>query len=126
MSAKYCYECGNPINIGFKFCGECGVPVTAEAKAKLANKPKVKPRVEPIMDDEDAGVDDDDSPSMDSFTPPDKLDVEIESFSRKSTKIGEIVGTRKQEIYRDKPSGKTTRKQFLQEWQKEAGTLRKK
>jgi hypothetical protein len=136
----YCQACSQPTEYAIakpKFCSACGASFTA-ALTSPAQAPTVSPlppkpakaatptsRVAsaPIVpDDED---DEDNTPVQ--IPQLDSLAVDITPFRPNSVKIGDIAGTVEQSesVQRD-VLPKMSRKKFLEEFRKEAGTQRQK
>jgi hypothetical protein len=151
MLKLYCTECGSPTSYSAskpKFCSSCGISfdklvvdkvlLQKPTADKPVNKPvapkKLLPRLEKANDMEDTDPDfddpEDDIDKIYSVPPITRLDVEIDQGhppTQPKTKIGDIIGSAKNAAKREKIKGKTTkadRKKFLEDFQKEAGSLR--
>lgn len=115
MLRIFCQNCGSKheyTDLKPIFCCQCSASFDSSAP-----KPTLKPKVvisQTNDDDEDDGGEE--VPEIE------KLDVEVEVRRRKQT-IADIVGTPKQEITREKPK-KLTKKQFLEEFRREAGSIK--
>jgi hypothetical protein len=148
MLKLYCTECGSPTSYSAskpKFCSSCGTPFDKLVVNKVlpqkptADKPvapkKILPRFQKATDSEDTDPDfddpEDDINDVNSVPPIRRLDVEIDQGyqpSQQKTKIGDIIGTSKsgasREKIKGKPATKSDRKKFLENFQREAGSIR--
>jgi hypothetical protein len=146
MLKLYCTECGSPTSYSAskpKFCSSCGTSFDKLVVNKVmlqkptADKPvapkKISPRLQKATNTQDEDTDPDfDDPEDDITKMPSirRLDVEIDQGypqAQQRTKIGDIVGSSKNAAKREKIKGKTTkadRRKFLEDFQKEAGSLR--
>jgi len=122
----YCQDCGHPNIYGSQkpnFCQSCGAPV-GKTKAKLLKARK----------NAQQGLDDDDSETTDATQVPDidHLEVEIEGFLRKKAiKMGDVAGTANpkeenpdDELVPPQEGQAISEKDFLEQFQKEAGAIR--
>jgi len=138
---RYCASCGSPTEYTIKkplFCSSCAKPFD-----KIEEKPE-KPVVQKVLmqkktiankkyieEDLDVDIDGDfDTEEHDVAMPNiSKLEVETEDESQKSkgVKIGSLVGTSSSPSKRNKQAknSKISKKQALEDFAKEAGTLRK-
>ena len=147
MLKLYCIECGNPTSYSAskpKFCSSCGTPFDKLVINKvMLQKPtvdkitpykKILPRLQKpaTAQDEDADLDFDDFENDVNKVPLiSKLDVEIEkvnSTAQQKVKIGDIIGSAKnapkREKIKNKPATAADRKKFLEDFRKEAGSIR--
>jgi hypothetical protein len=140
---RYCASCGSPTEYTIKkplFCSSCAKPFD-----KLDEAP-IKPVVQKVLmqkktisskkyiEDIDADVDADTDTDLDMEDDVDvpnisKLEVEAEDETPKSKgiKIGSLMGTSSTPSKRSKQTknSKTSKKQTLEDFSKEAGTLRR-
>ena len=147
MLKIYCTECGSPTTYTAakpKFCSACGTPFDKLVVNKvLLQKPttdkqvdqpriprKILPRLERKAEAENYDDNDDDYSSDVNHVPEiNNLDIEIqENPNPRKTKIGDIVGSAKSSSKREKIKGKAVtkadRKKFLEDFQREAGSIR--
>jgi hypothetical protein len=146
MLKLYCTECGSPTSYSAskpKFCSSCGTSFDKLVVNKVllqkptADKPvapkKISPRLQKATNTQDEDTDSDfDNPEDDITKMPSihRLDVEIDqgyAGTQSKTKIGDIIGSAKNAPKREKIKGKTTkadRKKFLEDFQREAGSIR--
>ena len=147
MLKLYCSECGSPTSYSAskpKFCSSCGISFEKLVVNKVmlqkptADKPvapkKISPRLQKATNTEDEDTDPDfDDPEDDINKMPsiDRLDVEIDqgyAGTQSKIKIGDIVGSSRSGAKREKTQGKpitkADRKKFLEDFQKEAGSIR--
>lgn len=144
MLKIYCTDCGSPTSYTSakpKFCSACGTPFDKLVVNKVllqkntVDQPKPQRRILPTLEKkavaENYEGDDDDSDYSDVNHVPEinNLDIEIEKnpISNK-TKIGDIIGSAKSPSKREKIKGKPTtkadRKKFLEDFKREAGSIR--
>jgi len=150
MLKLYCPECGSPTSYSAskpKFCSSCGTPFDKLVVNKVmlqkptADKPltpqKISPRFQKAINSQDEDTDpdfddpEDDINKINSVPPIHRLDVEIDQGyqdKKEKTKIGDIIGssraTAKREKIKGKPTTKADRKKFLEDFQREAGSIR--
>jgi hypothetical protein len=147
-SKKYCQKCGTPTErLAAKLCDECGNPFTygtqaatpppvpaPQATARPQRPPQRLTRRQQIeLDAQDAEGDDDDdnTGADDSYVPEiNALECDIQINETRQT-IGNIAGTSRSEGFQRPPdkvpkSKKAFENDFLKDWQREAGTSRKK
>lgn len=148
MLKLYCSECGSPTSYSAskpKFCSSCGTSFDKLVVNKVllqkptADKPvapkKISPRLQKATNTQDEDTDpdfddpEDDINDVNSVPPIRRLDVEIDqAHSSAKTKIGDIVGSSRSGAKREKTQGKpitkADRKKFLEDFQKEAGSIR--
>lgn len=148
MLKLYCTECGSPTSYSAskpKFCSSCGTSFDKLVVNKVllqkptADKPvapkKIAPRLQKATNTQDEDTDpdfddpEDDINDVNSVPPIRRLDVEIDQgYPSAKTKIGDIVGSSrsgaKREKIQGKPITKADRKKFLEDFQKEAGSIR--
>jgi hypothetical protein len=147
MLKIYCTECGGPtsyLDPKPKFCSSCGTSFDKLVVNKVllqkptADKPvapkKISPRLQKIRNSEEEDTDSDFDDPEDNITKMPsilRLDVEIDQGyqdRKEKTKIGDIIGSAKnapkREKIKGKPQTKTDRKKFLQDFQREAGSIR--
>jgi hypothetical protein len=148
MLKLYCTECGGPtsyLDSKPKFCSSCGISFDKLVVNKVllqkptADKPvapkKIVSKFQRVTDDEDTDSDFDDSEydinEVNRVPSIHKLDVEIDQEykdKKVKTKIGDIIGSatnpsRKEKI-KGKPVTKADRKKFLEDFKREAGSIR--
>jgi len=139
MLKIYCTECGSPTNYSTskpKFCSNCGKSFDNSVVNKsLYQKPTTtKPinvEVENDFDDPEDDID-----TVNSVPPIKRLDVELDQFEvkKQKTKIGDIIGSAKGGTKREKIETKRLtksqlaeqRKKFLEDFKREAGSIRGK
>jgi len=138
---RYCASCGSPTEYTIKkplFCSSCAKPFDKidEAPPKpVAQKVLMQKKTissKKYIEDIDADVDSDtDLDIEDDVNVPNisKLEVEAEDETPKSKgiKIGSLMGTSSAPSKRSKQTknSKTSKKQTLEDFSKEAGTLRR-
>jgi hypothetical protein len=141
---RYCITCGSPTEYSTKkplFCSSCGksfdkmeqVEVKPVVQKTLIQKKTIATKK--YIEDENSDVDydiDNDPDSDEDVVVPDisKLEVENdpqESFKNKGEKISSLIGTSSSKSKRNKvvKNSKTSKKQILEDFAKEAGTSRK-
>lgn len=139
---KYCQECGSSANkLTAKFCEDCGNPFGTNIRA--AQQPEPVPAPEPrqhrqrptarrrVVEEEVEADDDENEDVIDDAYVPDVngLEVDIEVHDTRQ-KIGNLAGTSRVDFQRppDKvpKNKKAFESDFMQEWQREAGTARRK
>ena len=130
----YCSACGHPNAYAAtkpKFCNECGLKLGV-SKAKATASPVLRAPInveEGVLDEEEVEI----VPQLGG------LDVEVEPYQTQGVTLQEIVDSNgdipDNESVASKPkrSKKTSKKvqdkarqKFLQDWQKEAGAIRRK
>jgi hypothetical protein len=138
---RYCIDCGSPTEYTVKkptFCSNCGNPFekttqtaqpvvqkVLEQKRTIAKKQYI-PEPE-LIDDEDNDFDDENE----IREVPNISNLEIEAqheTPQKGVKLGSILGTETDQPKKEKNktrSKKTSKKQILEDFAKEAGSLRK-
>lgn len=154
MLKIYCTECGNPTTYTTakpKFCSSCGTPFEKLVVNKvLLQKPTTdKPQEVKIIEraperkrlpivQRKANVDNEDNYDEDDYDSEDVnrvpningLAVDIHESNQGKTKIGDIIGSSKNQTKREKIKGKALskndRKKFLEDFKREAGSLRPK
>ena len=133
----YCQSCGNPtdyLSTKPKFCSHCANPFESSGHAKssftpptpkpLVNKAKVVikdvDQIDPIDDDDDTSKDATSVPQLDS------LDVEIEIGRNRRETLKDLAQNKPSRgLIRNLQGGeKMSKEKFLEEWKKEAGTLK--
>jgi len=147
MLKLYCTECGSPTSYSAskpKFCSSCGTSFDKLVVNKVllqkptADKPvapkKISPRLQKATNTQDEDTDPDfDDPEDDINRVPSihRLDVEIDQGyqdKKEKTKIGDIIGSSrggaKREKIQAKPLTKADRKKFLEDFKREAGSVR--
>lgn len=145
MLKIYCTECGSPTTYTAtkpKFCSSCGksfdklvvnkVLLQKPTVDKPVNQPKVPRKILPRLERkaEVENYDEDDDYSDINYVPEiNNLDIEIqENPISKKTKIGDIIGSAKSSPKREKIKGKSVtkadRKKFLEDFKREAGSIR--
>jgi hypothetical protein len=144
---RYCISCGSPTEYSVKkpiFCSTCGSPFDKSQATKVATKPIVEKRViiqRKYVDDKpvdnaivanhkveiDEETDDVSVPDISQI----EMDIESDDNAKaRGTKLGEIMGTAipssGQKRVRQKIKGKkSSKKQTLEDFAKEAGTIKK-
>ena len=137
---RYCASCGSPTEYTIKkplFCSSCAKPFD-----KIDEAP-TKPVVQKVLmqkktisnkkytDEIDSDIDTDFDTEEDDISVPNisKLEVDAENETPKSkgVKIGSLMGTSSSASKRNKQTknSKTSKKQTLEDFAKEAGTLRR-
>jgi hypothetical protein len=119
----YCPQCGNPTaytGAKPKFCSSCGNALSALAKEEQKN----------YVIHEDIDIEEDPSEQV-NLENINGLDVEIESFSSNKVTIGDIIKSEAAEVKGELNLPKVnapqqTSSQIMEEFKKEAGTLRNK
>lgn len=133
MLKIYCTECGSPTNYSVskpKFCSNCGNPFEKVVVNKVQLQKKTISQVKNIDIEEDDNYDETESEV--NYVPEiNKIDCEIIEVKNRGEKIGNIVGTSSggEKIKRPKNGKKLTkaeRKKFLEDFAREAGSLRPK
>lgn len=125
---KYCTECGQPTEYTSslpKFCQGCGISfnLLVREKAKASKVIKAKKSAEP-EDKEDEDEDEDEGDELVAHIPNlSHLEVEIETSKVKGTPLKDIMGTAGDGFEREIPQ-EQSKEQFLQQFKKEAGSLR--
>jgi uncharacterized Zn finger protein (UPF0148 family) len=131
MLKIYCTECGSPTSYSVskpKFCSNCGSPFEKTVVNKVQLQRKTISQVKDIEEDDNY----DETESEVNYVPEiNKIDCEIIEIKKRGEKIGNIVGTSSggEKIKRAKNNKKLTkaeRKKFLEDFAKEAGSLRPK
>lgn len=137
---RYCASCGSPTEYTIKkplFCLSCAKPFDKidEAPAKpvvqkvLMQKKTISNKK--YTDEIDSDIDTDFDTEEDDISVPNisKLEVDAENETPKSkgVKIGSLMGTSSSASKRNKQTknSKTSKKQTLEDFAKEAGTLRR-
>jgi ribosomal protein L37E len=135
MLKIYCTECGGPTSYSVnkpKFCSHCGNPfeklVVNKTQFQKQTISKIRPR-----QIEELNIEDDDEGSEVNYVPEiSQIDCEIIGESNKKEKIGNIMGTSdpsmrtRQPRQKAKKITKAEKKKFLEDFQREAGSLRPK
>jgi hypothetical protein len=119
---KYCQSCGKPNPANAKFCCSCGTSMNPQAKS---TKQKAVSRREVIDDDDDHEEEEDQAISINAS----QLDVDI-SYNDPVAKetIGDIMASGPEshgEPYERGGGPTISKEEFLKEFQREAGPLRK-
>ena len=123
----YCYQCGAGINYTSEkpnFCMKCGCALNSTKAEKPAPPPAVQ-EVEAELEDEQIDPEIVQIPSIRA------LEADIDVSEGPKLKLGDIAGTNQSQPTADdgwvEPKGqKVSQKQFLEDFQREAGTTRKK
>lgn len=132
---RYCLSCGAPTEYSLKkpvFCSSCGKsfdesPIVKKTLPQQKTIARNFPRqADPIdVDNDDLDLDGDDVLQVPELN---QLEVEIEKDrSNKGVKLGEIMGTSKSEEKKERVKSKgkkTSKKEILENFRKEAGALR--
>jgi len=133
---RYCISCGSPTEYSLKkpiFCSNCGNSFDKIQVNKVTQKPIAEKRtINPVIAN---NVDYEIDNELDDIIVPDisKIEIEIKSdndIKNKGTKLGEIIGTaipsEGEKKVRQKIKGKrNSKKQILEDFSKEAGTIKK-
>ena len=138
MLKIYCSECGSPTEYSLnkpKFCSSCGRSFQENIQANkspgkdIATKKdfnKFKPIENDLEEDDFSAVNEDIDVSKINIK---NLNIEYSKDDRDETKIKDLIGTSSggNPLRRIKTKKqKINKKQFLEDFQKEAGTLRRK
>jgi hypothetical protein len=120
-SRTYCTSCGEPHSYAGarpNFCGSCGA-------AFAGNTPRIIKK-EDLEDEESEALNDDDE-DYSPIDKPDKLDIDIEPYSRNRETFGQIAMTSPINVdnIQARPGEDLTPKQALKQFKDEAKTLRK-
>jgi hypothetical protein len=144
MLKTYCTECGSPTTYSSskpKFCSGCGVAfdkivvnkTLMQKRTMDAPKKSIKivSKKQPIVDEEDHSEDDNYDQDEVNYVPEvNGLDIEMQQVERSTTKIKDILGSAKSPFKREKIQSKkitkADRKKFLEDFSREAGSLRPK
>ena len=147
MLKLYCTKCGTPTSytsLKPKFCSGCGnsfdkspinkilepKPITAKLEQIRRISPKIPSRPQFEGDDDDNDDYDKDNQEINHVPNISNLDCDIDEPRQKRVKIGDIIGSNKNASRREKQKNKSQtkaeRKSFLEDFQKEAGSLRPK
>jgi len=129
MSKKYCSSCGKPNDITANFCMSCATQFVSLGQAPVpAAKPRPTQPVKPAqaqienIDDDDRSGNNVQVPHITAFP------VDIIMPKQFKTSVGDLAqtaGNRKHDIPQpQKNQVKTSRKKFLEEFKKEAGSIR--
>jgi uncharacterized Zn finger protein (UPF0148 family) len=129
---KYCTTCGSPTDYSLKlplFCSNCGK--SFDTNNISASKAQTKQIITKQNLEEDR-YEDEDSDSEEVNYVPDilDLDIDLQVPQNKPVKLGSILGTSKdvesiQLSNVDNPNIKMSKKKILEEFAKEAGSIRK-
>lgn len=124
----YCIKCGAPteyISAKPKFCSSCGIPTSAQGREVKQQQPE---EAKPQKKDPIAAFEIETEESLGGGGVPSnmhELDVEIETSQANGFKFGDVLGSSEgSEKYRREPDKQVTQEQFLQEFKKEAGSIR--
>jgi hypothetical protein len=138
MLKIYCTECGNPTNYSVskpKFCSNCGSSfektIINKIKPEQPSFNKIQPSKKVIArNEEDPDYEEDESEEINYVPDIRKLDCDIMESKKQNLKIKDVIGTAdpidKSQRNKTKKLSKIERKKFLEEFQKEAGSLRPK
>ena len=125
---KFCHNCGKqlPVVAGMKGCPYCMTPLfslSSKPPVAAASSPPPAPSFSPFspQDDDDEYIDHIDHLKV-NIT---KLDVDIRTFQQPKETVGTVMTQQADETPDTRPSPNLSQEQVLQEFQKEAGTLRK-
>jgi len=132
---RYCLSCGAPTEYSLKkptFCSSCGKSFEGSSPMVVQKSLIPKKTIARNINEENLEIEDDfddiDGEDITSVPNINKLDVEIEQErSSRGIKIGEIIGTDKRQDKKNriKPKvKKISKKETLENFQKEAGALR--
>lgn len=144
MLKTYCTECGSPTTYSSskpKFCSGCGVAfdkivvnktLMQKRTIDAPKKPiKIVSKKQPMVNEEDYSEDDNyDEDEVNHVPEVNGLDIEIQQVEKSTTKIRDILGSAKSPFKREKTQSKkitkADRKKFLEDFSREAGSLRPK
>jgi hypothetical protein len=147
MLKVYCTECGSPTTYSAvkpKFCSGCGTPFDKVVVNKtLIEKPTFKrpepprrviPKIQPKARVEEYEDDDDYDGDEVNYVPEiSNLDCEIEASRPSKVRIGDVLGTGSKQNRNKSSSKKISKAQqklenqkFMENWKKEAGSIRPK
>lgn len=127
---RYCTSCGSPTEYSVKkpiFCSNCGIPFDKTQVNRVIPKPIVEKRtINPVVANNlDYETDDVNIPNISQI----QIDVESDNNSKsKGIKLGQLLGTSAQaeKKPRERIKGKkNSKKQILEDFAKEAGTIKK-
>lgn len=123
-------SCGNPNSFGAKFCQNCGESFSAMIGTKEVPKQPKKPIKKPKRVVEEEYDDDDEDIEQEEVTEvPDiqEFKVKVETFGGvQKERLEDILKNPvKPENFKREAPAPVSREQFLAEFQKEAGTMRR-
>lgn len=127
---RYCTSCGSPTEYSVKkpiFCSNCGISFDKTQVNRVIPKPIVeKKTINPVVANNlDYETDDVNIPNISQI----QIDVESDNNSKsKGIKLGQLLGTSAQaeKKPRERIKGKkNSKKQILEDFAKEAGTIKK-
>jgi len=134
---RYCLDCGSPTEYSLKkplFCGNCGVSFDKNNNQQLVQKVQLqKPTIAKktytpeldVEDDQDFNDNEEDITSLPNIS---KIQVEtVAERSNRGVKLKDLMGTG-ENTKRDRPKNKgkkVSKKQILEDFAKEAGSIRK-
>ena len=137
--SRYCQQCGAPNGVTANFCGDCGSPFPGVQARTPVPAPPVKRtpsqqhrRALTEHDQQDDDLDDSDDID-DAYVPANLngLEVDVEVYTNRE-QIGSIARGLKTSGDFERPAEKVPKnkkefqKDFMEDFQREAGTLRKK
>lgn len=135
MLKIYCAECGGPTSYSInkpKFCSHCGNPFEKLVVNKVQLQKQTISKIRPVQKEHLDLEDDDEESDIDYVPEISKIDCEIIHDQSKSEKIGNILGTSdpssrtKGPKQKGKKITKAERKKFLEDFAREAGSIRPK
>lgn len=141
---RYCIDCGSPTEYSLKkpiFCSNCGSlfeknkenPEPVIQKVQLQNKTIArqlpKPNIELENHDDYDNNDDNDETDVNQVPNISNIQVETDTTPKdRGIKLKDLMGTESSSVKREKNKTrgkKTSKKQILEDFAKEAGSLRK-
>jgi hypothetical protein len=131
---RYCTSCGSPTEYSVKkpiFCSNCGVSFDKTQVNRVIPKPIIQKRtINPVVANNldyelDNETDDVNIPNISQI----QIDVESDNNSKsKGIKLGQLLGTEAQTEKKPRErikAKKSSKKQTLEDFAKEAGTIKK-
>jgi ribosomal protein S27E len=115
----YCQQCGAKIEFSVsskpKFCHGCGESLSLGSDRRVSTSK--------VIEEEEAEDEVSEVPSIG------ELEIEIESYTKSPEKLGDAIGTIKEEAskalkYPNQEQPKLSKEEFRKQFQQEAGTLR--
>jgi len=133
MLKIYCSECGSPTEYSLnkpKFCTNCGNSFLGAKKEKVAlpvqmQKPTLSKAKRPNIEPEDYEDDDTEITEVNEVPDIDNLDFDVDIYQHKGEKIGNIIGSSKDnDARKNRPKVAFNKKEQLENLAKEGGALR--
>ena len=139
---RYCIDCGSPTEYSLKkpiFCSNCGSlfeknkenPEPVVQKVQLQNKTIARRLPKPSIELENHDDYDDDKDETDVNQVPNISNIQVETDAipkDRGIKLKDLMGTESSSVKREKnktKGKKTSKKEILEDFAKEAGSLRK-